>query len=301
MRPRRAMLFMPGDSERKIAKACTLQVDSIIMDLEDGVAWSQKQNARETVRRALQTFDFGERERVVRINPEGSGLEEDDLEAVLPGQPDAIALPKVETPAQLIWLDDALTRWETRQEAEVGSIAILAIVETALGIVNLREIAQASRRLQALLFGAEDLVGDIGGVRTAEGREVFYARSKLVTTAAAFRLQAIDQVFTDLHDLEGLERECRQAVQMGYQGKMAIHPRQVPVIQAAFSPTPAQIEAARRLIDAYRQYQARGSGVFTLDGKMVDAPMIRAAEQILARARQQNVPHPEHENGDGRE
>ena len=284
MRPRRALLFMPGDSERKIRKATTLDVDVVIMDLEDGVAWNQKEAARATVLEALKTLDFGRSERAVRLNTAGSGLEADDLKATIEGHPDAYVLPKVESPGQLIWLDDILSQIETRNGWEHGGIRILAIVETALGIMNLPEIAQASRRVDALMFGAEDLIGDIGGVRTRAGWEVFYARSKLVTTAAAYGLQAIDMVFVDLHDLAGLEIECRQAVEMGYQGKMAIHPRQVPVIQQTFSPSPEQIEAARRLIEAYRQYQRSGSGVFVLDGKMVDAPMIRAAERVLEKA-----------------
>ncbi len=284
MHSRRALLFMPGDSERKIVKASTLDVDCIIMDLEDGVAWNKKEAARATISKALETIDFGSREKVVRINPVGSGLEEADVKVTIVSNPDAYVLPKVETPAQLIWLDKILSNLEKRCEYKQNSIRILALVETALGIMNVREIAQASRRLDALMFGAEDLIGDIGGVRTRAGQEVFYARSKVVTAAAAFELQAIDMIYTHMRDLKGLKTECRQAVELGYRGKMAIHPNQISVIQAAFSPPPDQIAAAKRLIEAYQAYQAGGKGVFTIDGKMVDAPMLRAAEQILARA-----------------
>ena len=284
MHSRRALLFMPGDSERKIVKASTLDVDCIIMDLEDGVAWNKKEAARAITSKALETIDFGPREKVVRINPVGSGLEEADVKATIVSRPDAYVLPKVETPAQLIWLDKILSNLEQRCEYKPNSVRILALVETALGIMNLREIAQASRRLDALMFGAEDLIGDIGGVRTRAGQEVHYARSKVVTAAAAFELQAIDMIYVRMRDLKGLKTECQQAVELGYRGKMAIHPNQIPVIQAAFSPPPDQIAAAKRLIEAYESYQASGSGVFTSDGKMVDAPMLRAAEQILARA-----------------
>lgn len=284
MRSRRAVLFMPGDSQRKIEKAITLAADSIVMDLEDGVAQSQKTAARATVLEALQSLDFGESERIVRINPVGSQLEEADLRGTAEGRPDAYLLPKVNTSADLIWLDKQLQIYEKRHDFEENSIRILALIETALGVVNVRDIAQASRRLEALLFGAEDLVGDVGGLRTDSNREVLYARSKVALTAAAYDLQAIDQVFIDLEDEEGLKVECRQAIELGYRGKMAIHPDQIPIIQAAFSPSPDQIAEAQRLIDAYEDYQARGSGVFTLDGKMVDAPMLRAAEQILTRA-----------------
>lgn len=284
MRRRRALLFLPGDSERKIAKAATLEVDSIVLDLEDGVALSQKETARVLVRQALKTLDFGPRERIVRLNAVGSGLEEADLAATLPGRPDAYLLPKVSDPAAVTWLDAALTAAEARYGWPPGSIRILALIETASGVVNLREIARVGGRLEALLFGAEDLIGDIGGVRTAAGHEILYARSAVVTTAAAFGLAAIDMVFVALDDLEGLARECREAVELGYQGKMAIHPRQVPVIQAAFTPTAAQVDAARRLIAAYREHERHGVGVFVLDGKMVDAPMLAAARRVLIRA-----------------
>lgn len=284
MHPRRALLFMPGDSERKIRKAAAVDVDCVVMDLEDGVAWSQKEAARETIVEALQTIDFGDNEKVVRINPVGSRLEEADLKATVIGRPDAYVLPKVETPGDLIWLDKMLDTLEHRHDFEANSIRILALIETALGIMNLREIAQASQRIDALMFGAEDLIEDIGGIRTKAGWEVFYSRSKLVTAAAAFGLQAIDMVFLDLKDTDNLQVECQQAMEMGYRGKMAVHPDQIPVIQAAFSPTPDQISEAQRLIEAYESYQSGGSGVFTIDGVMVDAPMLRAAEQVLARA-----------------
>ncbi len=283
LRPRRALLFLPGDSERKIVKAATLGADCVVMDLEDGVAQSAKAAARACVLAALGSVDFGRSERVVRLNPAGSGLEEADLAGTLSGRPDAYILPKVGSPEAILWLDRQLAAAETARGWEPGGIRILAIVETALGIMNLREIAQASPRLDALLFGAEDLAGDMGALRTPAGGEVLVARSLVAIAAAAYNLQAIDMVFVTLDDLDGLADECQAAVELGYQGKMAIHPRQVPVIQTAFTPTPDQIAAAQRLLDAYHQYQASGAGVFALDGKMVDAPMLRAAERVLAR------------------
>jgi len=284
MRSRRALLFMPGDSEHKIQKAAGLAVDSIVMDLEDGVAWSQKGAARAMVLQALQTLDFGGSERVVRLNPVASGLAEVDLQTTIAGRPDAYVLPKVEAPADLIWLEDRLGQFEARCGWPPGGIRMLALIETARGVVNVREIAQAGRRLDALLFGAEDLIGDIGGVRTQSNWEVQYARSKVAITAAAFGLQPIDQIFVDLKDEDGLTAECLQALALGYRGKMAIHPTQAALIQAAFSPTPAQVAAARRLIAAYEAHQSRGTGVFALDGKVVEAPMLKAAQQLLARA-----------------
>lgn len=283
-RSRRAILFLPGDSERKIAKAATLGADCVVMDLEDGVAQSAKAAARAGVLAALGSVDFGRSERVVRLNPAGSRLEEADLAGTLAGRPDAYMLPKVGSPDAIQWLDHQLAAAEMARNWEPGGVRILAIIETALGIMNLREIAQASPRLDALLFGAEDLAGDMGAIRTSASGEVFVARSLVAIAAAAYNLQAIDMVFVTLDDLDGLADECQAAVELGYQGKMAIHPRQVPVIQTAFTPTPDQIAAAQRLLDAYHQHQASSAGVFALDGKMVDAPMLRAAERILARA-----------------
>jgi citrate lyase beta subunit len=283
-RPRRGLLFLPGDSERKIVKAAALGADGVVMDLEDGVAAAAKTTARATTLAALQTVDFGRSERVVRLNPVGSGLEEADLAATLPGRPDAYMLPKVGSPAAIAWLDQQLTAAEIASGWRPGGIRILAIIETALGIMNLREIAQASARLDALLFGAEDLAADMGAIRTPAGAEIAVARGLVAIAAAAYNLQAIDMVFVTLDDLDGLAAECRRAVELGYQGKMAIHPRQIPVIQTAFASPPAQIAAAQRLIDAYHRHQAEATGVFALDGKMVDTPMVAAAERVLARA-----------------
>lgn len=283
-RVRRSVLFMPGDSLRKIEKAATLPADSVIMDLEDGVAFNRKTEARATIVEALRTLDFGGRERLVRINPVGSGLEMADLDAVAAGRPDGLVLPKAESAAQVQWISQALASAEDAQGWPRGAVRLLVIIETALGVMNVREIAAADDRVDALMFGAEDLAGDIGATRTAEGWEVFYARSAVVTAAAAYHRQAIDTVFVDLSDGEGLRRECQRAMQMGYSGKMAIHPRQVEIINAAFTPSAEAVAGARRLIAAYAQHQAAGTGVFAYEGKMVDMPMIRAAEQVLARA-----------------
>ena len=283
-RVRRSVLFMPGDSLRKIEKATTLPADSIIMDLEDGVALNRKQEARATIVTALRALDFGGRERLVRINPIGSGLEAMDMDAVTPGRPDGLVLPKVESAGQVQQVSQTLARVEHEQGWPAGAVRLLVIVETALGVMNVREIAEADARVDALMFGAEDLAGDMGATRTSEGWEVFYARSAVVTAAAAFRRQAIDTVFVDLNDMAGLQRECQRAMQMGYTGKMAIHPRQVEIINAAFMPLAEAVAQAQRLIEPHARRQAAGTGAFAYEGKMVDMPMIRAAEQVLARA-----------------
>jgi citrate lyase beta subunit len=285
MRARRALLYMPGDDLRKIRKATTLDVDAICLDLEDGVAANRKAEARATVTAALNELDFGRGERLVRINPFGSGLEQDDLVAALAGHPDGIVIPKVECAEPIRWVSRRIAHTERANGWVPGGMVVIVLVETARGIVNLAEIAGAGTRLQALIFGAEDLAGDIGAVRTAASWEVFYARSAVVTHAAAFGLQAIDMVHIDYKDSASLVAEATQAAQMGYAGKQVIHPDQIAPVQAAFTPDEAAIAYAVRVMEAMRQHQEAGVGAFALDGKMIDAPIIKAAERTLSRAR----------------
>jgi citrate lyase beta subunit len=291
MHSRRALLFMPGDDRRKIEKGAAVGVDSIIMDLEDGVALNNKSAARETIATALREVNFGRTERLVRLNPvDESRLYQDDLPLTIEARPDGYMLPKVETAVQIQEIDSLISEAEARNGWESNGIILIALVETALGIVNLREIATASPRLRALAFGAEDLAGDMGAIRTSDGWEGFYAKSALVLHAKAAGLQAIDTPFIDLRaDDSHLISEAEQALQMGYTGKLSIHPRHVSIIQQVFTPTAAQIDRARRLIEAHDERQANAKGVFVFEGKMVDMPMIRAAQTILDRARSAGI------------
>lgn len=284
MRARRALLYMPGTDWRKIEKATTLGVDCVCMDLEDGVALNRKVDARETVTQALASLDFGRAERLVRINAVSSGLEADDLDAVLPARPDGIVLPKVTDGGQVRQASEWIAAAERARGWDVGAIGLLTIVETARGIVNLPQIASADPRLQALIFGAEDLAGDLGATRTREGREVFYARGAVVMYAAAFDLQALDMVYLEFRDLEGLRAEALQGAQMGFAGKQIIHPDQVAPVQEAFTPGPDEIARARRIVEAYAEHQAAGTGAFALNGTLVDMPVVKAARRVLARA-----------------
>lgn len=285
MRARRALLYVPGDDLHKISKAISLEVDCICLDLEDGVAINRKAAARSTICQALESLDFGRSERLARINPVGSGLEGLDLESVLPAHPDGIVVPKVERGDQLRWVSGRIDEVEQEKGWTPGSIALIAIVETAKGIVNLREIIQADARLQALIFGAEDFASDIGAMRTPQGWEVFYARSAVVTHAAAADLQAIDQVYVNFQDIEGLIRDAQQGMQMGFSGKQIIHPNQVQPVQEIFTPSQEAIQSALELMEAFERHQREGRGAFAIDGKMVDAPMIKAAERVLEKAR----------------
>ena len=285
MRARRALLYMPGDDMHKIEKAITLDVDCICMDIEDGVALNRKAKARATIVKALQMLDFRRSERLVRINPVGSGMEEEDLRAVLPAHPDGIVIPKVGVSEQVRWVSEVIARYERERSWPVGRIALLALIETARGVVNLKEIAGSDPRLQALIFGAEDLAGDIGAVRTRPGWEIFYARGAVVTHAAAFGLQALDMVFMDLKDIDGLRTESQEGARMAYIGKQIIHPNQVEPVQEAFSPSDEAIAHAVLVVETAAQQQTAGAGAFALDGKMVDAPVVKAAEWVLERAR----------------
>jgi len=284
MHARRALLYMPGDDRHKIEKAIRLEVDCICMDMEDGVALNRKEAARRTIAAALRELSFGRSEKLTRINPVGSGLEEADLEAVLPAHPDGIVLPKVEHADQLEWVSERLETAELGYGWPVQSIALVALVESARAVLNLKEIA-AHPRLNALIFGAEDLAADLGAVRTLQGWEVFHSRSAVVLAAAAYGLQAIDMVSIDFKDLDALRQEASFGARLGYSGKQVIHPDQVGPVQAAFTPDEASVLQAQHLVQAFADHQAQGSGAFALEGKLVDRPMIRAAENVLARAR----------------
>jgi len=254
------------------------------MDMEDGVALNRKDDARRAIVEALQTLDFGRSERLARLNAVGSGLEERDLTAVLPAKPDGIVIPKVENAAQVLKIHKLIETYEAAAGLPEGRIALLVVVESARGIVNLAEIAGAAPRLQAIIFGAEDFAGDIGATRTPAGWEVFYARSALVTHAAAFNLQAIDMVYIDFKDTEGLAREAQAGAAMAFSGKQVIHPAQVAPVQQAFTPNEAEIEYAQSVLRAFEAHQVAGKGAFALDGKMIDAPIIKAALRVLRRA-----------------
>lgn len=272
-RSRRSLLFMPGDDRRKIEKGIATRPDCVIMDMEDGVALNRKVEARQGIVAALNELDFGGVEKIVRINTIGSGLAEDELEAVLPAKPQALLVPKIESAADVAWVLHRIP----------DDLPLLIMIETAKGIVNLRDIA-AVPGLTALVFGAEDLIASVGGQRTASNHEVAYARSALAIHAAAFGLQALDMVFVDFNNEAGVKAEARTALELGYSGKTAIHPKQIVPINEAFTPSAAEVERAQRLLAAHDQNQASGSGAFAFEGKMVDMPVVRAAQAVLARA-----------------
>jgi citrate lyase beta subunit len=284
MHSRRSLLYVPGDDRHKIEKSLTLHADCICLDMEDGVAQNRKAEARECIAAALQELDFGASERVVRINAVGSGLEKEDIESVLCSHPDGIVLPKVELMEQIQWASEKMEAAELVSGWGLGSIRLLVDVETAKGIINLKEIA-SHPRLDALIFGAEDYAVSIGALRSMEAWEVFTARSLVVLHARACGLQAIDMVTVDYRDLERIRREAIFGAQLGFTGKQVIHPAQVTPVQEAFTPEQASIDKARQLVEAFEAHQEQGKGAFGLDGQMVDMPLVKAARGVLERAR----------------
>jgi citrate lyase subunit beta-like protein len=285
MHSRRALLYMPGDDRRKIEKATTLGVDSICMDMEDGVALNKKAEARAVIAQAMKDLDFGTSERCIRINSIGSGMEKYDLAAALTASPDTIVVPKIETAEQVKWVSDHIETHELASHKNIGTVRLLVGVETAKGILNLKEIAEADKRLEAIIFGGEDYAASVGAVRTKAATELLYARQATVTACAANDLQAIDIVFIDFKDPDGLRVEAEQGSGFGFSGKQIIHPNQVAVVQEAFTPSDSAIDYAKRIVESFESSQKEGKGAYALDGKMIDMPLLKNAQKVLDRAK----------------
>ncbi len=282
MHSRRALLYMPGDNWKMITKSITLGVDSICMDMEDGAAVNKKAEARATIARALQELDFGTSEKLARINSAGSGWEKDDIEAVLPYHPHGIVIPKVESFEDVDWAHKIIETAELKHGWAVNSIRILIGVETAKGILNLKQIA-SHPRLDAVIFGGEDFAASIGAIRTRDAVELLYAREAVVIACAANDLQAIDIVTIDYRDLEALRIESEFGAGLGFVGKQVIHPNQVSVVQAAFTPSEEAVAHAKRIIETFEASQKEGKGAYSLDGKMIDMPLLKSAKKVLER------------------
>ena len=292
---RRCLHFVPGGNEKMIVKALTLPADGLILDLEDAVAVDRKVEARGVVLRWLETLDFKGKERWVRINPLDSGFGEGDLEGTIRGRPDGYVVPKPSSAADVGAVAEILDTLESRYGIPVGSIRLNTIAtETPEGLLNIKEIATASPRITAISWGIEDLSAAMGLPRTrdAEGRYLDIARYCRVMTAvaaAAAGVEAIDTVYTDIPNLEGLRRECEEALWMGYTGKISIHPSQIEVINAVFTPSKEEAAAAQELVAAFEEHARKGSGSFAWKGQMVDMPHLTRAKRLLERGRQAGV------------
>ena len=287
----RSLLFLPGDSEHKMLKAAGSGADALILDLEYSVAQSRKAEARQTVASFLRSADrnAGTPWLIVRINALDTGMSDEDLAAVVEVAPDAILLPKAGSGADIQDLSARIAVHEAEAGLEDGQIKNHALMtETAGGMLSAGSFAAKSERLAALAWGAEDLAADIGASsnkdETGSYTDVFrMARTLTILAAANARVDAIDTVFTDFRDLDGLDGECRAAVRDGFSGKMAIHPDQVAVINKAFTPPPEDVERAVRILALFAAAGPE-AGVLSLDGKMIDRPHLRQAERIAHRA-----------------
>ena len=282
-RSRRSRLYLPGNEPKYFINAGLHAPDAVILDLEDSVHPAEKDAARLLVRNALRGVDFGAAERMVRINQLPLGLA--DLEETIPQSPDLILIPKVETPQHVSDVVEAIESIAARSNV-TRPIWLMPILESALGVENAFAIATASDRVVALTIGLEDYTADLGVAKTSGGAESLYARMRVVNAAHAARVQAIDSVYGDVGDSDGLLHWGEASRAMGFEGMGCVHPLQIGIIHRAFAPTPSELEKARKIVAAYDDAQARGLGVVSLGSKMIDAPVVRRALQLVARARQ---------------
>ncbi|MDD3179227.1 MAG: CoA ester lyase [Opitutaceae bacterium] len=286
---RRSMLYVPGNMPSMLQNIPLFKCDSIIIDLEDGVNYAEKDAARILVTNFLQNYRKRSQEVLVRINPLYTKWGYDDLKMILPAGPDGIRFPMAETPELVRELDEALTKYEKQAGLEVGHFSILPSIETIKSVLNAYEIAKSSKRLTGLAFGAEDFTASMGIQRTRTGEELFHARMVVVWAAKAAGIQAIDTVFSDANDMEALLHETEMARKLGYTGKSMVNPRQIDVIHQAFAPKQEEIDHALKVVEAIKQARLMGTGVISLGGKMVDAPVVKRAVTTLQIAYAQGL------------
>jgi citrate lyase subunit beta/citryl-CoA lyase len=285
-RLRRSRLYLPGNEPKYFLNAGSYGPDCVILDLEDSVHPDAKADARLLVRNALRCIDFKRAERMVRINQLPLGLK--DLQAVVPEGPEMILVPKVETADEILEVEQAIDG----MLAGAGSdrpLWLMPILETARGIENAYEIARAAERIAALTIGLEDYAADMGVPRSADGAESAWARARLVNAAKAVGVQAIDSVYGQVDDLEGLRRWCERSRRMGFQGMGCLHPRQIEIIHRAYDPPPHQIERALKIVEAFERAQAAGLVVVSLGSKMIDPPVVKQAMRLVQQARESGL------------
>ncbi|AAK34052.1 TPA: citrate (pro-3S)-lyase subunit beta [Streptococcus pyogenes] len=282
-RLRRTMMFVPGANAAMLRDAPLFGADSIMFDLEDSVSLKEKDTSRALVHFALKTFDYSSVETVVRVN----GLDSCgalDIEAVVLAGVNVIRLPKTETAQDIIDVEAVIERVERENSIEVGRTRMMAAIESAEGVLNAREIAKASKRLIGIALGAEDYVTNMKTRRYPDGQELFFARSMILHAARAAGIAAIDTVYSDVNNTEGFQNEVRMIKQLGFDGKSVINPRQIPLVNEIYTPTKKEIDHAKQVIWAIREAESKGSGVISLNGKMVDKPIVERAERVIALA-----------------
>ena len=282
-RLRRTMMFVPGANAAMLRDAPLYGADSIMFDLEDAVSLKEKDSARVLVHSALKTFDYGNIEIVVRINALDAGGAE-DIEAMVLAGVDVIRLPKTETAQDIIDVEAVITEVEQQNDIPVGTTKMMAAIESAEGVLNAPAIAKSSTRLIGIALGAEDYVTNMKTRRHPDGQELFFARSMILHAARAAGIAAIDTVYSDVDNTEGFEAEVRLIKQLGFDGKSVINPRQIPLVNTIYAPTEKEIQNAKEVIWGNREAEAKGSGVISVNGKMVDKPIVERAERVIALA-----------------
>jgi citrate lyase subunit beta / citryl-CoA lyase len=285
-RLRRTLLFVPGGNEKILSKGLGLEVDGLILDLEDSVSPNKKEAARQAVTEALQTADFGRKERVVRINALSTVYGRDDLDQVLLGKPDSLLVPKVDRAEDIKAYDQKMTAIEEKMGLQPGGIGLIALIESAWGVVNIESIALSSPRMTGLLFGAADFTRDTHGQITVDRQELFYPMMRILLAARIAGIDALDTPYFDIKDPVGLERHTLQAKAMGYNGKALIHPGQVEIVNRIFTPSPEELLQAHRVIEVFERARIEGKGAAQLDGKLVENVHVAMAERLLNIAKQ---------------
>ena len=286
---RRSMLFLPGNTPRMLINGAFLGADAIIFDLEDAVAPAEKDAARILVRNTMRYMDLGGCEVIVRINSIDTAFWKADLDQILPEKPGLILLPKTGSAADVLEADAYITELEDKLGFARNTVRLMPLIETALGVENAYAIASACSRVAALFLGAEDLTADLRCQRTKAGREIEYARTRLVTAARAAGVDVYDTPFTDVNDDEGIEVDAALAKALGFTGKASISPRHVEAINRVFSPTQKEIDYAYEVMEAIRVAKEQGKGAIALYGKMIDAPIVARAEQTIAAAKEMGL------------
>lgn len=273
-------MFVPGNNPGMMADAHIYGPDSIMLDLEDSVTMAEKDTARLLVYNALKSVDYGTTEMVVRINPLNTPYGKKDIEAVVKAGVDVIRMPKTETAEEV----KEVEREIERVEAELGCVGrtqIMAAIESTLGVVNAYAIATASPRMMGIALGAEDYCANLKAQRTPGGDELRLARETIVVAARAAGIDALDTVYSNLNDMETFRAEVEYIKTLGFDGKSIINPRQIEVVNEVFAPKEKEIAKARAIVAAIREAEAKGSGVISLNGKMVDRPVVIRAQRTI--------------------
>lgn len=280
---RRSLLFLPGNNPGMLQSAELLGADGVILDLEDAVNIKEKLAARILVREAIKNITFHGVELLIRVNPMDSIYGEEDILEIAPLKPDTIVVPKADE-EEIKKASALLDVIERKHHIDFGSIGLMPLIESAYGVEMVSSIIRSSQRVNGVLFGAEDYTADLSIKRTKEGDEIFYPRNKIAAVCRANKISAIDTPFTDIEDVEGLIKDISRGKALGMTGKAAINPRQIDTIHEAFAPDTKEIDYALRVISAMEQADKEGKGVFSVDGKMVDAPIIERAKGVLSLA-----------------